>query len=147
MKGPLAGFQDFEYVDPACRVGTWAAVLSNTLQEVLALDPEGLLLCNLYCLCRCTMRNGNPIDPVDTVRIKDKFPFRFHIVKYSHLLAPDNGQFLLFERVKPAHKYVNVDAAGKLTGAQRCVGNPSIDIGTTMAGDSRGHFFKQVQNR
>src|SRR5260370_24829616 len=79
------------------------------------------------------------------MRIQDKLIFR-GVVKDGHLLGANDHQSLLFDWMQPADENVSLDPAWEFEMAQCNVWDSAIQVRTTLAGNTSGHFIEERQH-
>src|SRR5262249_19761291 len=63
----LAGIQHFEYLQGTGRIGARSAPLAEALQEMLALQPQGLIFSDVHDLSLIAVGHRNTVHPVNAM--------------------------------------------------------------------------------
>ena len=141
----LAGVQNIQDPQSFPAIGQRRGPRSHTVKEMLALGLERLAMVQSDILALRFDGRGYAVLPFHLVGIQHQFVLG-GVIKHRHLFRTDNHQPLLFERMKPAHKNVRVNAAGKLKLTERDVEDIAIQMRAALAGNPARLFIQQGQN-
>src|SRR5271165_1816318 len=74
--GLSGGVQNLENADAVCAIRAGSDAVADAVEEVRALKFERFVLTDCHQFAFGAVRDGDPVDPVDAVRVEDEFPLR-----------------------------------------------------------------------
>src|SRR5438552_11153105 len=107
----FAALQHLQYANSATAIRARRFSCPNTVQKMLAFSSQRFFFGKKYRVTAVLVCNGNSVSPIDTMGIEHKLVFSLNIIKYCHLAAANDRQFLLFKGVQPAYENMRFYAA------------------------------------
>src|SRR5208337_3023690 len=138
--------KDLEHAQAVLAVGPRILVVTHAFEKMHALQAKWLVLAHYNDPSFRSPSDGNPVDPINAMRIQNEFLIGLSIIEHGHLAVADDDQLLFFERVQPTQEDVRLDAARKAQNRQRDIGNRMVQIAGPLRSDRGGHFIQQVEN-